>query len=226
MDKIGHVYTAYKIGEVTTDLFRWTGLKPIKSALVGTSIGIGYQTTLELFDAYSTEWGFSWGDIASNLTGSGLYLGQELAWSEQRILPKFSYHPTQYAAIRPEILGSTHLERLLKDYNGQTYWLSFSPGTFLKNTSFPNWLCFSFGYSVDAKLKGDEEIYFNFHENGTSTSYQSEREFLFSMDVDLSRLPAKKTWVKRVLKQLNHLKIPFPAVQLSNGKIQGKPFYF
>jgi hypothetical protein len=42
----------------------------------------------------------------------------------KRITPKFSFHTTQYAQYRPNVLGSSLAEQILKDYNGQTYWLS------------------------------------------------------------------------------------------------------
>lgn len=225
MDKIGHSYTAYKITEVTHDLFNWSGLERKKGLTIASITGWGYQATLEMFDAFSTDWGFSWSDMLANTCGSGLYISQELLWNEQRILPKFSYSPTDYAQFRPEVLGSTHAERLLKDYNGQTYWLSLSPGTFLKNSSFPKWLCFSFGYSSDERLVGDQDLYIG-NLNGSDYSFDSNREFLFSMDLDLTKLNVKKPWLKSTLKQLNHLKIPFPALRISEGTLKGHFIYF
>lgn len=35
-------------------------------------------------------------------------------------MPKVSFHLTGYARQRPNVLGRTVAERLLKDYNGQT----------------------------------------------------------------------------------------------------------
>lgn len=148
--------------------------------------------------------------------GAGLFLGQDLWWKEQRILPKFSFSPSPYAKYRPNVLGSNFAEQLLKDYNGQTYWLSFSPGKFGLE-KFPKWLCFSFGYSVDQKLVGHEETYLDFH---------SKREYLFSLDIDFSAIPVKNPFLKTVLKQLNYLKIPFPALNFSRDGIQFRPFYF
>ncbi|MES2798882.1 MAG: DUF2279 domain-containing protein [Bacteroidota bacterium] len=225
MDKVGHFYTAWKISELSTNSFRWTGLDSNWSLLTGCLTGWGYQATLEVFDGFSTEWGFSWGDMTANTLGSGLYATQELIWKEQRFLPKFSSFPSQYAKYRPEMLGSTVPERILKDYNGQTYWLSFSPGTFMKNSNYPEWLCFSFGYSIDARLKGNQDVY-QYTGNLGATSFDSNREWLFSLDVDFSKIKVKKPWLKMVLKQVNHLKVPFPALMLSNKKLQFKPFYF
>jgi hypothetical protein len=225
MDKAGHVYTANKISTLSGDLFKWSGMKSSKAAIIGGSIGLGYQTSLELMDAFSQEWGFSWSDMTANFIGTSLYVGQELAWKEQRFLLKFSYHPTKYAALRPEVLGSNFQERLLKDYNGQTYWLTFNPFLFSKNSSFPKWLCLSLGYSADAKIVGDKETFSVISSTGT-TIYNAKREFLLSFDIDFSRVPIKRPWLKAVVKQLNYLKIPFPALILSNGKLSASGLYF
>ena len=217
MDKAGHFYTTAKLSLLTSDCYKWAGVNPKKAAIAGSLIGLGYQTTLEIFDGYSTDWGFSWSDMTANVLGAGFFLAQDLLWNEQRLIPKFSYHPTEYAAYRPSVLGSNFQERLLKDYNGQTYWISFSPAHIQRFQSLPKWLCVSFGYSVDQKLEGDQDNYLGF---------QAQREWLFSLDVDFSQLKTKKKWVNILLKQLNYIKIPFPTLSLKNGKIYGYGIYF
>lgn len=221
MDKAGHFYTGYKINQLTTDLYLWSGLNTKNATLIGAGISFGYQTTLEMFDAYSAEWGFSWADFGSNVAGIASYSSQMLIWNEERVIPKFSFHPTEYAELRPEVLGSNFMESLLKDYNGQTYWLSVNPSTFFKNSKLPKWLCFSFGYSVDKKIYGDSDVFLN-----GSDQLNAQREYLFSLDVDFSRIKTKRQWLNVMLKQLNYLKIPFPSLLLSNGKLGFEPIYF
>ena len=216
MDKAGHVFTAYNLSSILSGNFRWNGIKTKNSNLIGSAIGVSYLTSLEIMDGYSKDWGFSWWDMASNVGGAALFMGQEYAFSKQIFIPKFSFHTTKYASIRPEVLGSNFQEQLLKDYNGQTYWLSFSPGN-LGIKSFPKWLCLSFGYSADEKLVGNTEVYEN---------YKSQREFLFSLDVNLNELKVKNEFWKKVLKQVNIIKIPFPAVYLKDSKFGLSPIYF
>jgi uncharacterized protein YfiM (DUF2279 family) len=218
MDKVGHYYTAYKLNQLTTDMFRWTGFNRRKSLWIGTGVSLGYQTTLEMLDAYSADWGFSWADMLSNGLGTASYMTQQLIWDEERFIPKFSYFPTKYAAVRPEILGSSFTQSFLKDYNGQIYWLSFSPGTFMKNSKFPEWACISIGYGIDQKLVGSEEYYLD---PATGNEYFSSREILLSLDIDFSKIAVKKPWLKALLKQFNYLKVPFPAVGIRNGKVFG-----
>lgn len=229
MDKMGHLYTANKISKLSGELYKWGGLSNNKSAFIGAGIGFGYQFTLEMLDAYSDKWGYSWSDVGANTLGSCFYLGQQVAWKEQRILMKFSAHTTEYAQYRPLILGSTLPERLLKDYNGQTYWFSSSPGSFFKNSKFPKWLCFSFGYSIDEKLVGDSEVYT--YLNTTSSSldsrtFSSKRQFLFSLDLDFSQLKIKRKWLKTIVSQFNYLKVPFPTLIIMDGKLSGNWMYF
>ncbi|MEY4604682.1 MAG: hypothetical protein RIT43_1974 [Bacteroidota bacterium] len=222
MDKAGHFYTSYQISRLTNDIFTWSGIKPSRAAWIASGISVGYQTTLELFDGLSKNWGFSIHDFGYNVLGTSLFTTQELLLGEQWILPKFSYFQSPYAKLRPEILGTSFGERLLKDYNGQTYWLSLHPFLPSRESSFPKWICFSIGYSADAKLKGDMDTYT--HTDGTV--YSAHREWLFSMDLDFSRIPVKKPFWKKVLKQFNWLKLPFPALKLSNGKLTAVPIYF
>ena len=218
MDKAGHFYAAYKINQLNTELYRWTGLNRRKALWLGTGISIAYQTTFEMLDAYSAEWGFSWSDVVSNTLGTLSYLTQQIVWDEERIIPKFSFAPTEFAAVRPAILGNSYGESLMKDYNGQTYWLSFSPGTFFRNSKIPKWACISVGYGVHAKLVGSEEFYLD---QITGTEYYSQRECLISLDIDFSRIPVRRQWLKVLLKQLNYVKIPFPALILRDGRMMG-----
>lgn len=223
MDKAGHFYTAYQLNRFVTDMYRWSGVKQQKALWFGAGVSLGFQTTLELLDGFTEEWGWSWSDFTANTLGAGFYTGQELIWKEQRLLPKFSYFPTEFAEVRPETLGSNFAESLLKDYNGQTYWLSFSPSTFFKNSPIPKWACLSFGYSVHEKLVGSEPTYVD---PITGITYNEQREFLFSLDIDFSRIPVKKPWAKALLKQLNYLKIPFPALIVRDGRLIASPLYF
>ena len=221
MDKIGHVYSSAHLSEASYRLFRWTGLQEKKSAIVGSLLGFGFQTTLEVLDGRNEDWGFSWSDMGANALGSGFFLGQQLLWKEQRFVLKFSTHQTEFAKYRPEVLGTTYSERLLKDYNGQTYWLSFSPKKFTDKWPLPAWACFSFGYSVNEKLVGSSD-YFVTNER----TFQAKRQLLLSFDIDVRELPIKKKWLKAVLRPFHYIKIPFPTLILENSKIGGQFLYF
>ncbi len=45
---------------------------------------------------------------------------------------------------------------LLKDYNGQSYWLSFNVFSFLDIEKIPKWLYLSLGYGGEGMISGKE----------------------------------------------------------------------
>ncbi|RYM33517.1 DUF2279 domain-containing protein [Brumimicrobium glaciale] len=227
MDKAGHVFTGHLITRNISSFYRWSGVERKKSLLIGSSVAFGYLASMELLDGYSNKWGFSWSDVGANTIGIAWYAWQELLWKEQRFKLKFSAHLTPYAQYRPNVLGSTYSERLLKDYNGQTYWLSITPAQFLSaSTSFPKWLSFSFGYSIDEKIHGDYNLYAILDGKSGIKTFQAKSQYLFSLDIDFEEFNPKKKWVKSLFKVINHVKIPFPSVILSGGKLEVSPLYF
>jgi hypothetical protein len=95
MDKFGHVMTAYYVGKIGMELLDWSGESKKNQLIYGATLGFAFLSTVEVFDGFSKEWGFSFGDIAANASGTGLLIGQELLWKEQRIQLKYSLHQTQ-----------------------------------------------------------------------------------------------------------------------------------
>ena len=130
MDKIGHGVTSYYLGVFGYEALKWSGVSRKKSIWYGGALGLFFLTSVEVFDGYSDAWGFSWGDIAVNTVGSGFFIAQQLVWSEQRVLLKYSFHKSEYANLRPELLGANLMQNALKDYNGQTYWASVNIASF------------------------------------------------------------------------------------------------
>jgi hypothetical protein len=213
MDKIGHAYAGYQIQRNVADLFRWSGFSRTKSTILGGAVSFGYLASFEVLDGFSDDWGFSIWDIAANTAGVLLYSAQELLWEEQRIGFKFLATPSPFAKYRPALLGSNFAERLLKDYNGQTYWLNFTPGAFFES-NFPNWLSFSVGYSIQEKLHGFKDEFTVVFE-GKDLSFSAYREYMFSLDIDFQRIKTDRPVLKMVFSLLNHVKVPIPAVSYS-----------
>ena len=97
VDKVGHLYAAYIESRASMEMWRWTGIDRKKRIWIGGMSGAVYQTVIEILDGFSAEWGWSWGDFAANIFGSGALVAQELAWNEQRIDMKFSFHRKTYS---------------------------------------------------------------------------------------------------------------------------------
>lgn len=223
IDKIGHVWTAYIESFYTAQLYQWAGMPPKKAAWIGASAGFLFQAGLETLDGFSEAWGASVGDLLANTAGSVLMAAQATAWNEQRIWLKFSSHRPNYQHLpQPvqervkQLYGTGIAEPILKDYNGQSYWLSINPMSFCKNTpkGFPKWLNLAIGYGADGML-GSEKNTWQLND-GTLYSYnewQRYRQFYLSFDIDLTRLPIHSRFWRMALGMLNIIKIPAPALE-------------
>ncbi|SFN79049.1 Predicted lipoprotein [Bizionia echini] len=210
MDKLGHVYSAYQLGRVGADVLNWSGVSEKNQLIYGGTLGFTFLTAVEILDGFSEEWGFSWGDMAANATGTGLFIGQELLWHEQRITMKYSFHRTQYASQRPDKLGDGLAEEFLKDYNGQTYWLSVNIQSFFKKSKIPTWLNVAFGYGADGMLTGQDEP-----ENNLFQNQNRVRQFYLSLDIDLTRIKTNSHVLKTVFALFNTIKVPFPTMEFN-----------
>jgi hypothetical protein len=221
MDKAGHVTTSYYVGRIGIGFMKWSGVSRKRAIWFGGMLGSLYQTTIEVLDGYSAEWGFSVGDFAANTAGSLLCIGQELAWDDQRIVLKYSFRQSEYAKYRPEILGSNLQENILKDYNGQTYWLSVNPYSFLSEESkFPKWLNIALGYGADGMTGGNfNPPYIN--KEGTQLYFDRYPQFYLSLDVDLTRIKTKSKFLKAVFYSIGFIKIPAPALEFNKNGVKG-----
>ena len=190
MDKVGHVMTSYYLGRIGMELLDWAGVSKKNQLIYGATAGLTFLTAIEVLDGFSDEWGFSLGDFAANAVGTGLLVGQELLWEEQRIVLKYSFHQTSYAKTRPETLGQGFLEQVIKDYNGQTYWLSANLWSFAKDSNFPKWLNVAFGYGA-GMLYGENSFLNQLNQN-------PYRQFYLSFDIDLVKIPTKSTFLRSV----------------------------
>lgn len=231
-DKAGHAWTAYNTSRATTAMWQWAGLPHHKAVWAGSISGFTFLTVIELLDARSAKWGWSWYDMGANVFGSALFAAQELSWQEQRVQFKFSSFPQKYAADLQQrtnqLFGPSYAERLLKDYNAQTYWLSFRLGSFFKESSLPPWLSLSLGYGASGMLGGFENKAFDERGNATfnRTDIPRRRQWYLSPDVDFTKIKSNRKGVRLLLSALNVLKVPAPAIEFSNGKLRGHWLFF
>lgn len=223
LDKVGHLYSSYHIGRFGAEALNWSGASKKNQLIYGASLGFVFLTAVEVMDGFSEEWGASMGDVVANASGTALYVSQELIWKEQRIIPKFSFHTTRYANYRPDLLGSTMQEQILKDYNGQTYWFSANLHSFSKKSKIPSWLNLAFGYGAEGMIGENDD------KNTIIFPIKPEkyRQFYLSLDVDLTKISTKSHFLKTVFSVLNTVKIPAPTLEYTPHRgFQFHAFYF
>lgn len=233
VDKVGHFYSAYIESRSSMELWRWTGISRKKRIWLGGLSGAMYQTAIEILDGFSTQWGFSWSDFSANIAGSGLLIAQELAWDDQRIKIKFSFHKNNYGAAplnkrANELFGSTFTQQFIKDYNAQTYWASANLKSFFPTSNLPPWLSVSVGYGADGmfgareNIGKDKEGNINFDRR----DIKRFRQWYLAPDIDLTKIKTNKKGVRFLLTVLSAFKFPTPSLEFSNGKFKVRALHF
>lgn len=222
MDKFGHFYSAYSYSKNITEAYRWAGISQNKSSLYGSIGGFTYLLVVEVLDGHSAQWGFSMGDIASNTLGSSLFLIQELAWKKQIINPKFSVrfinYPDDVSQRANDLFGTSFSQRVLKDYNAQTYWFSFNPQTILgikKDNKF-SFINLSFGYGAENMYGTFQNSFPMSDETFDRSNLIRYRQFYLSPDIDFTKIKTKSKSLKALFFILSSIKMPLPGIEYNS----------
>jgi hypothetical protein len=136
MDKAGHIYSSYHLGRL--GLKCSNGVELAKRAIdLRFWYGIFFLTAVEVLDGFLLNGCFfrryNCKCLALLYLSPRNYCGRS-SGSHQNFL--FIPH----AQYRPNVLGSSLAEQMLKDYNGQTYWLSVNLHSFYKGSKSLNGL--------------------------------------------------------------------------------------
>ncbi len=246
MDKFGHSLSAYQEARGTFGLMQWAGVNRKNSLWFAIGLSTLYQTTLEVLDGHSAEWGFSLHDVAFNTLGTGLFVAQELAWKDQRIIVKISSsgvsYPQQpiysldgsqrttFQEKATELYGESLSERFFKDYNGQTIWLSANISSFVKtHERFPKWLNVAVGVGAENLYGGTDNIW----ETDENTFvidpvlYPRYQQYYLSLDIDFTKIKTKNNFLRTALFVLNLIKMPAPALEVNSlGRVRFHPIHF
>ncbi|HOC16163.1 MAG: DUF2279 domain-containing protein [Bacteroidales bacterium] len=226
VDKAGHVVTPYLEAYYLQYIFRWAGMKPKPAAIYAGITAFMLQNTIEVFDGFSAKWGASWSDVAANFVGSALMTSQELLWNEQRMRLKIIHHFPDYpqgelSQRARDLYGKTLPERLFKDYNALTVWLSMNPSSFGLSLGQPEWLNLAMGYGAANMYGGYNNIWTD--ENGIlhdRSDIERYRRYFISPDIDFSRIKTKSRFLRIFFETLNIIKVPAPTLEInSSGQI-------
>lgn len=216
LDKLGHTFSAFQLTAISSATWQWSGLSKQKSDRIAALTSFGVMSSIEVLDGFSAGYGASVADAVANAMGTGLYWGQQALWNETRIYPKYSFHRTRYSAVRPALLGNGLAEEILKDYNGQTQWLSCDIDQFVR---FPKWINLSVGY-------GAEGMVFSNDTANRNAGYRPYRKLFVGIDFDLTAFKGRNKALNTLIFVVNMVRLPAPTLEFSNRKIKGHLFYF
>ncbi|MFM2338973.1 MAG: hypothetical protein RL115_2166 [Bacteroidota bacterium] len=233
VDKIGHYYGTWIESRANNEAWKWAGMERKKRIWISGLTSLAFQSTIEYLDGRSAEWGWSWSDFGANLLGSSTFIAQELAWDEQRIKLKWSFHKKNYkdASLNQRsdaLFGKTTPERFLKDYNGQTYWATVDVKSFFPTSKWPKWLGVSLGYGAEGMFGGEENIAKDANGNFTfdRRDIARRRQWYLAPDIDLSKIKTKSKLVNFIFTIFSAFKFPTPSLEFSKGKLRVNAIHF
>lgn len=229
MDKVGHFTTHAQWAVMPTFIFLWSGYKLEKAALYSFLYSLTILLPIEIMDGFAVKWGFSVGDVLANTLGSLFMYVQLVGFKRVVAFPKFSFHQTAYALMRPDMFGHEYIQNSLKDYNGQTYWISLDVNRLIGKKILPSWLLLSIGYGAEGMYGGHANVWTD--GNGVTHDFSNVeryRQFYLSFDINFSHLIKTKNKVVQVVLYpiLNIHKFPFPALEFSERGVVFHWLYF
>jgi Predicted periplasmic lipoprotein (DUF2279) len=215
MDKFAHFFWSFQTCALATRLMTWTQMDPKKALITGSLMGFLFVSSIEVFDGFSNDYGASVYDVIANAAGCGVFIAQRMIWKKVVLWPKFSFHPTSFAPLRPNMLGDGFLEEILKDYNGQTFWYSAN----FKIIPMPSWLTIAFGV-------GAEGMVYSRDSENELMNLSPHRKYFLSLDLNLSDVKTSSPVMNFCLRIFNIIKFPAPTIEFSTEGVRFHPIYF
>lgn len=216
MDKAGHFFSSFYLSALPSSTLKRCGVPSRKADLYGAIAGFMLTIPIEVMDGFSDGYGASPGDAVADAAGPLFFLGQQLGWNEVRIFPKLSFHRTDFPQRNPQLLGDNLLSEIVKDYNGQTFWLSLDMDRF---AAVPAWLNLAVGYGAEGMINARDK-------QNLARGYDPYRQYFIGLDFDLTAIKTRSKLLRSVLSVVNTVRLPAPAFELSRKGSKFHLFYF
>jgi hypothetical protein len=207
MDKVGHFFASNLLSDGFGASLRWAGVDYQRSLLCGAALGSFVEFVQEIVDGFAPWWGFSLGDMGSNVVGAFYPAVQSWIPVLKNFTFKGSYWPTKDSYPKRVAASRNQQFVFLDDYEGQTIWVSVNVRNFLPKEVRSNWppfLNIAAGFTVENRdLMG-----------------AGNWVVLLAPDIQLSRLfPAESEFWKTVLHFTDYFHVPTPAVRVTHGVV-------
>ena len=113
MDKLGHSWTSYSVANLYSYVYRWWDIDDQTANTLGALSSFGIQTVIELGDAFSGDYGFSYEDAIMNAMGAGAaYIRGRYPSLARKVDFRLEYKPSKLSDLTND---------LLTDYENQRY---------------------------------------------------------------------------------------------------------
>lgn len=205
LDKVAHFAGGVFVSEAYYGAFRWAGVSAQKAEWLAFGAAAFVEVSVELKDAYSPTYGFSWRDVATGTVGGFWPIAQNRSGFLRDAQWKVSYwqRTPKYFTER----GIPVQRVSIDDYLNQTYWFSFSPERFGNDRwqrAWPDWLQLSVGMGLEAET-------WSVRHDGLG----GRHEWYVAPDINLMKLLRPRSNTAKVLVGLlKYVKIPAPTLQV------------
>lgn len=215
-DKAGHIFGSYFTSYLARETLIPMGFSWEWSNIIGTFLGLGYATYVEILDGYGVNWGFSPSDFYADVAGAGLFIGQYYVPFLQNFTPKFQYIPAEWHGDKRRVPSDMFID----DYSSHTLWISVNVHNLLPRDLkeyWPSWLELSFGYAArNLCAPGydcDPNLPVYNDESGNPIVY-GEPKFIIALDYNLVKiLPDGGSFFNWLKQSVNQFKLPSPAIE-------------
>ena len=208
LDKVAHLAGGVFVSEIYYNAFRWAGIPEGRAEWLALGSAAFVEIGIELKDAYSPTYGFSWRDVAAGTVGGLWPMAQNRSGFLRDAQWKVGYwqRTPKYFTER----GIPVQRVSIDDYLNQTYWFSFSPerlGNARWQRAWPDWLQVSVGMGLEAET-------WSVRHDGLG----GRHEWYLAPDINVVKLlrPRSATG-KRLVGLLKYVKVPMPTLQIGPG---------
>lgn len=209
LDKFGHAWSTYFISRIVNFILEPYNLHPKQRFFIIFFTGPILWSGIELLDGFFPNYGASYFDIIANFSGAFIFLIQYYFFKTMKFPLKFGFSPSEFSALRPNLLGDNLITSFFKDYNGHTYWVNIP----IKGVKF---LCLSVGYGADGLIGGHSNQYYSSDNKWNDYSnIERVKQFYLSIDIDLDQIGTNSRLLIFIRGFLNCFRIPFPAIEFN-----------
>jgi predicted lipoprotein DUF2279 len=212
-DKLGHIFGTYFTSYMMTEGLMVSGLDWETATVVGTILGLGYSTYVEVMDGYGAKWGFSPSDFYADIGGATFHVLQFYIPYLQNFTPKFSYFPAPWFGENHRV-GS---DAFIDDYSSHSIFINANVYNMMPDSwqsYWVPWIDLSFGYAARNLCDNPANPCDPTKSVECDGPYCGSPRYIVGLDFNIVKLlpdgPGFWNWFKQTA---NHFKFPAPAIE-------------
>ncbi len=191
LDKFGHLFGTHVIFKSIRNTLLWGGYDRNTALWVAAGMAAFNSVEIEIGDGFS-QYGFDYQDLVFGMTGIAYGMLQAEIPVLQNFNLKFSYFSDK---------GFKSPASFIQDYDAMTIWCSIDVHNLLPEPARKYWPAF-----------------INLAAGFGTTSNEKKREFILGLDLNLEGFHTSSEDILYAQRLLNLMRIPFPAVEWTEGK--------